>query len=165
MAQPVQAGLAVAAASTTAATGERTVSLTLDSSSSDIVLGGTTTVSISAGGGIGDLNALELTVEWDPSLAEVTGISPGPWAKSLPPGTVRFEADRVPGRARLLWNRAGTGIGLPEGVLAGLAVKGTAAGRSVFRVVAGSALGRNGPARPLAVPVAIRVGEPAIPKA
>jgi hypothetical protein len=59
----------------------------------------------------------------------------------------------------------GAGIGLPEGVLAGLSVKGTGQGRAVFRVTTGSALGRNGPVRPLAVPTAIRIGEPAIPKA
>ena len=122
-------------------------------------------MSIAASGSLSELNALEVTVEWDPALAEVTGISPGPWAKTLEPGTVRFEADRVPGRARLVWNRSGAGIGLPEGVLAGLAVKGTLPGRPVFRVTAGSALGRSGPVRPLADPAAIRVGEPQIPKA
>jgi general secretion pathway protein D len=152
-------------AAATTATTERSVSLTLDPSAGDVAIGGSTNVSITGGGGVSDLNALEVTVEWDPALAEVTGISPGPWAKSLPPGTVRFEAERVPGKARLVWNRSGAGIGLPEGVLAGLAVKGTAQGRSVFRVTTGSALGRNGPVRPLAVPAAIRIGEPAIPKA
>ena len=160
-AQPAAA--AVANASAVAA--ERSVSLTLDPSAPSVAVGGSMSVSIIGSGGLSDLNALELTVEWDPALAEVTGISPGPWAKSLPPGSVRFEADRVPGRARLVWNRAGAGIGLPEGVLAGFAVKGTGEGRSVFRVTAGSALGRNGPVRPLAVPAAIRIGEPEIPKA
>ncbi|HEX7579465.1 MAG TPA: secretin N-terminal domain-containing protein [Thermoanaerobaculia bacterium] len=157
------AGATVAAAATAAT--ERSVSLTLDPSASDVAIGGSTTVSITGGGGVSDLNALEVTVEWDPALAEVNGISTGPWAKSLPPGTVRFEADRVPGKARLVWNRVGAGIGLPEGVLAGLSVKGTGQGRAVFRVTTGSALGRNGPVRPLAVPAAIRIGEPAIPKA
>ncbi len=155
-----------AAGATVAATAtERSVSLTLDPSAPDVAIGGSTNVSITGGGGVSDLNALEVTVEWDPALAEVNGISTGPWAKSLPPGTVRFEADRVPGKARLVWNRVGAGIGLPEGVLAGLSVKGTGQGRAVFRVTTGSALGRNGPVRPLAVPTAIRIGEPAIPKA
>jgi general secretion pathway protein D len=162
-AQPAT-GAAGATVAATAAT-ERSVSLTLDPSASDVAIGGSTTVSITGGGGVSDLNALEVTVEWDPALAEVNGISTGPWAKSLPPGTVRFEADRVPGKARLVWNRVGAGIGLPEGVLAGLSVKGTGQGRAVFRVTTGSALGRNGPVRPLAVPTAIRIGEPAIPKA
>lgn len=152
----------VAAMTTTT---ERSVSLTLDPSAGDVAIGGSANVSITGGGGVSDLNALEVTVEWDPALAEVTGISPGPWANSVPPGTVRFEAERVPGKARLVWNRSGAGIGLPEGVLAGLAVKGTAQGRSVFRVTTGSALGRSGPVRPLAVPAAIRIGALAIPKA
>ena len=152
-------------AAATTATTERSVSLTLDPSAGDVAIGGSTNVSITGGGGVSDLNALEVTVEWDPALVEVTGISPGPWANSVPPGTVRFEAERVPGKARLAWNRSGAGIGLPEGVLAGLAVKGTAQGRSVFRVTTGSALGRSGPVRPLAVPAAIRIGALAIPKA
>ncbi len=160
----VQSEKVVAAAATTSTT-ERSVSLTLDPSAADVAIGGSTNVSIMGGGGLSDLNALEVTVEWDPAIAEVTGISPGPWAKSLPVGTVRFEADRVPGKAHLVWNRAGAGIGLPEGVLAGLMVKGTGQGRSVFRVTAGSAIGRNGPVHPLGVPAAIRIGEPAIPKA
>ena len=164
-AQPATGAAGATVAATATAATERSVSLTLDPSASDVAIGGSTTVSITGGGGVSDLNALEVTVEWDPALAEVNGISTGPWAKSLPPGTVRFEADRVPGKARLVWNRAGAGIGLPEGVLAGLSVKGTGQGRAVFRVTTGSALGRNGPVRPLAVPMAIRIGEPAIPKA
>ena len=164
-AQPATGAAGATVAATATAATERSVSLTLDPSASDVAIGGSTTVSITGGGGVSDLNALEVTVEWDPALAEVNGISTGPWAKSLPPGTVRFEADRVPGKARLVWNRAGAGIGLPEGVLAGLSVKGTGQGRAVFRVTTGSALGRNGPVRPLAVPTAIRIGEPAIPKA
>ncbi len=164
-AQPATGAAGATVAATATAATERSVSLTLDPSASDVAIGGSTTVSITGGGGVSDLNALEVTVEWDPALAEVNGISTGPWAKSLPPGTVRFEADRVPGKARLVWNRVGAGIGLPEGVLAGLSVKGTGQGRAVFRVTTGSALGRNGPVRPLAVPTAIRIGEPAIPKA
>ena len=164
-AQPATGAAGVTVAATATAATERSVSLTLDPSASDVAIGGSTTVSITGGGGVSDLNALEVTVEWDPALAEVNGISTGPWAKSLPPGTVRFEADRVPGKARLVWNRVGAGIGLPEGVLAGLSVKGTGQGRAVFRVTTGSALGRNGPVRPLAVPTAIRIGEPEIPRA
>jgi hypothetical protein len=170
-AQPAAAAVPAAstapAASTVSAvsTTERSVSLTLDPSAPDVAIGGSTSVAITGGGGMAELNVLELTVEWDPALAEVTGISAGPWAKALAPGVVHFEADRVPGKARLVWNRSGTGIGLPEGVLAGLAVKGTGQGRSVFRVTTASALGRNGPVRPLAVPAAIRIGEPQIPRA
>ena len=77
--------------------------------------------------GLGPLRALEVTVEWDPSVAEVTGIAPGAWQDGADANSVRFDADRTAGRAHLHFTRAGS-AGLPDGVLAKLAVKGTAPG-------------------------------------
>ena len=135
------------------------LSLMLEPSSAGVASGGTSSLAVTASGGTEDLNALEIVVEWDPALTDVVSIAPGPWSGTLPPGSVRFEADRVPGRARLQWNRSGAGIGLPGGVLATLSVKGVGEGRAVFKVASGSGLGRSGVVRPLAAPAAIRVGE------
>ena len=86
--------------------------------------------------GLAPLSTLELTVEWDPSVAEVTGIAPGTWRNAEDAASIRFEADRTAGRAHLHFARTGPG-GLPDGVLAKLAVKGTAPGTTLVRVTAG----------------------------
>lgn len=134
-----------------------TVSLALQASSGELALGGTTTVSLEGLAGLADLNALELTVEWDPAVVEVSSMAPGVWSSQLAPGLVRFEADRVPGRARLSFNRTGTGIGLPSGELARLTLKAVSPGQSTVRVSAGTALGRSGGARTGASPVLLVV--------
>ena len=88
--------------------------------------------------GLDALSALELTLEWDPTVAEVTGIAPGPWRSAFGGDMVRFDADRVAGRAQLHFKRVG-GAGLPAGVLATLAVRGLTAGTTLVRVTAGTA--------------------------
>jgi hypothetical protein len=88
--------------------------------------------------GLDALGALELTVEWDPSVAEVTGVAPGPWQKTFGGDTLRFEADRVAGRAHLHFKRS-FGAGLPDGVLATLAVRGLSPGTTLLRATAGTA--------------------------
>ncbi|MCM3875480.1 MAG: hypothetical protein NEA02_03590, partial [Thermoanaerobaculia bacterium] len=52
--------------------------------------------------------------------------------------SVRFDADRVAGRAHLQFKRSG-GAGLPAGVLATLAVRGLVPGTTLVRVTAGTA--------------------------
>ncbi|MBK9064911.1 MAG: hypothetical protein IPL89_17255 [Acidobacteria bacterium] len=114
-------------------------------------------VSLNGVAGMPDLNALELTVEWNPAVVEVTGIAAGPWQGGPTGGQVRFEAERVPGRARLQFGRAAGTTGLPEGVLANLAVRGVASGTTFLRVSAAAALAKNGPATPAAMPLTLTV--------
>ncbi len=103
--------------------------------------------------GLAPLTALELTVEWDPTVAEVTGIAPGAWRDGPDAAQIGFEADRTAGRAHLRFARAGAG-GLPDGVLARLAVKGSAAGTTLLRVTAGAASTAKGAAPPPVVDAA-----------
>ena len=95
--------------------------------------------------GLAPLSALELTVEWDPSVAEVTGIAPGAWRDAEEAASIRFDADRTAGRAHLHFMRADPG-GFPDGVLATLAVRGVAPGTTLVRVTAGAASTARGPA-------------------
>ncbi|MGZ6988592.1 MAG: hypothetical protein ACXVH0_06510, partial [Thermoanaerobaculia bacterium] len=83
--------------------------------------------------------ALEVTVEWDPAVAEVTGVAPGPWRNAEGAEAIRFDSDRVAGRARLHFVRVTGSTGLPGGVLAKLAMRGLAPGTTLVRVTAGSA--------------------------
>jgi hypothetical protein len=69
----------------------------------------------------------------------VTGVAPGPWRNAEGADAVRFDADRVAGRARLHFTRVSGGAGLPGGVLAMLAVRGLAPGTTLLRVTAGTA--------------------------
>ena len=66
-------------------------------------------------------------------------IGPGPWRNAEGADAVRFDADRVAGRARLHFTRVSGGAGLPGGVLAKLAVRGLAPGTTLLRVTAGTA--------------------------
>ncbi|MEO6324636.1 MAG: hypothetical protein ABIT01_10250, partial [Thermoanaerobaculia bacterium] len=63
--------------------------------------------------------------------------------------TVRFEADRTPGRARLQFSRAIGSAGIPTGALANLQVRGVSPGTTLFRVSAGAASGASGAAPPV----------------
>jgi hypothetical protein len=102
-------------------------------------------VNLTGVSGLVPLSTLELTVEWDPFVAEVTGIAPGTWRNAEDAASIRFEADRTAGRAHLHFARTGPG-GLPDGILAKLAVKGTAPGTTLVRVTAGAAGTSRGPA-------------------
>jgi hypothetical protein len=116
-----------------------------------------TVVFVSGVSGLGDLGSLELTVEWDPAVVEVTGIAPGAF-QGAAGGPVRFEAERVVGRARLQLDRRETGTyGLPAGDLARLEVRGLSPGTALFRVSAAAARGRTGPASPVAGTAAVTV--------
>jgi len=132
--------------------------LSLKAASADVAPGQATLVSLVGDAGLSDVGMLELTVEWDPAVAEVTGIVPGPWHATAGAEEIRFDADRVAGRARLHFVRKPGTWGLPEGVLAQLAVKGRSNGTALFRVSAGSSAARRGPVAPVVATDAVTVG-------
>ena len=139
--------VAVSAAAAAAADGPAGAALSLEATSERVAPGEVSVVNLTGVSGLGPLSTLELTVEWDPFVAEVTGIAPGTWRNSEDAASIRFEADRTAGRAHLHFARTGPG-GLPDGVLAKLAVKGTAPGTTLVRVTAGAAATSRGPAAP-----------------
>jgi general secretion pathway protein D len=123
-------------AAAVAAAGPR---LHLEATSAEVAPGEVSVVNVTGDSGLEALGALELTVEWNPAVAEVTGVAPGPWRNAEGADGVRFDADRVAGRARLQFMRVSGAAGLPGGILAKLAVRGLAPGTTLVRVTAGSA--------------------------
>jgi general secretion pathway protein D len=113
--------------------------LHLAATSAEVAPGEVSVVNVTGDSGLEALGALEFTVEWDPSVAEVTGVAPGPWRNAEGAEAIRFDADRVAGRARLHFVRVTGSTGLPAGVLAKLAMRGLAPGTTLVRVTAGSA--------------------------
>ncbi len=113
--------------------------LHLAATSAEVAPGEVSVVDLTGDSGLEVLGALELTVEWDPAVAEMTGVAPGPWRNAEGADAIRFEADRVAGRARLHFVRVAGSAGLPGGVLAKLAMRGLASGTTLVRVTAGSA--------------------------
>jgi general secretion pathway protein D len=124
--------------------------LQLVATSPSVPQGGTSAVNVTGLSGLSKLSSLELTVEWDPSVAEVTGIAPGPWQNGGDAASIRFDAERTSGRALLRFARTAPG-GLPDGVLATLAVRGAGPGTTLVRVTAGNAATAKGPASSPAV--------------
>jgi hypothetical protein len=112
--------------------------LRFEATPAEVVPGAVSVVNLTGDSGLDALGALELTIEWDPFVAEVTGIAPGPWQGAAGGDTLRFDADRVAGRAHLHFKRTG-GAGLPDGVLATLAVRGLTPGTTLVRATAGTA--------------------------
>jgi len=119
--------------------------LRLEATSQTVSPGEASVVNLTGVSGLAPLATLELTVQWDPAVAEVTGIAPGAWRDGEDAAQIGFEADRTAGRAHLRFARAGDG-GLPDGVLAKLAVRATAPGVTLVRVTAGAAATAKGPA-------------------
>ncbi|MGZ5427527.1 MAG: secretin N-terminal domain-containing protein [Thermoanaerobaculia bacterium] len=113
--------------------------LHLAATSAEVAPGEVSVVNVTGDSGLEALGALEFTVEWDPAVAEVTGVAPGPWRNTEGAEAIRFDADRVAGRARLHFVRVTGSAGLPAGVLAKLAMRGLAPGTTLVRVTAGSA--------------------------
>jgi hypothetical protein len=113
--------------------------LHLAATSAEVAPGEVSVVNVTADSGLEAFGALELTVEWDPAVAEMTGVAPGPWRNAEGAEGIRFDADRVAGRARLHFVRVTGSAGLPAGVLAKLAMRGLAPGTTLVRVTAGSA--------------------------
>ncbi len=143
---------------TSAAEAPPAPTLSLKAASPDVAPGQATLVSLVGDAGLSDVGTLELTVEWDPAVAEVTGIVPGPWHATAGAEEIRFDADRVAGRARLHFVRKPGTWGLPEGVLAQLAVKGRASGTALFRVSAGTGAAQRGPVAPVVATDVVTVG-------
>src|SRR5271169_1156116 len=112
--------------------------LHLEATSAEVAPGEVSVVNVTGDSGLEGLGALELTVEWDPAVAEMTGVAPGPW-RNVEGEAIRLDADRVAGRARLHLVRVAGSAGLPAGVLAKLALRGLASGTTLVRVTAGSA--------------------------
>jgi general secretion pathway protein D len=167
LSSPASGTTAAAATTAAGAASERTAAaaeappaptLSLKAASPEVAAGQATLVSLVGDAGLSDVGTLELTLEWDPAIAEVTGIVPGPWHAAAGAEEIRFDADRVAGRARLHFVRKPGTWGLPEGVLAQLAVKGRANGTALFRVSAGSSAARRGPVAPVVSTDALTVG-------
>jgi hypothetical protein len=128
--------------------------LRLAATSPEIAPGEVSVVNVTGDSGLEALGSLEVTIEWDPAVAEVTGVAPGPWRNAQGAETIRFDADRVAGRARLHFTRAAGPAGLPSGVLAKLAMRALAPGTTLVRVTAGSASTPGGAAPVLRVEAA-----------
>lgn len=132
------------------------VPLVLLSSGDEIARGGTAIVTLETPVSLKDLSEIELTLEWNPEVLEITALAPGAW-KDGPLGLdVRFDADRTPGRARVRIARP-VGTGLPDGALAAFAFKGRGPGSSLLRASAGGASSRSGPLRPRVEPLTVSV--------
>src|SRR5262249_25098744 len=108
-----QALAAPAEAATPAPAQSAGPTLALASSSDALKPGQAGTVTLNGLAGLAEAGALELTLEWDPSVAEVTGIAAGPWQYGADGPSTRFEAERTPGRARLQLARPVGTWGLP----------------------------------------------------
>jgi general secretion pathway protein D len=119
--------------------------LRLEAAAAEVLPGEISVLNLRGYSGLDALGALELTVEWDPTVAEVTGIEPGPWRSAFGGDTVRFDADRVAGRATLHFKRTG-GAGLPGGVLATLSMRALTPGVTLVRATAGTASTAGGAA-------------------
>lgn len=129
--------------------------LGLGSSASELHPGEGAVVTLAGSAALAKASALELTLEWDPSSLEVTGIRAGPWQDER--STVRFEATRTTGHATLQFaQRTGT-VGLPSGPLAELSVRAVAPGDLLVRASAGAAFGSAGALRPVVEPLALAV--------
>ena len=120
--------------------------LHLAATSAQVAPGEVSIVNVTGDSGLEALGALEVTVEWDPAVAEVTGVVPGPWRNAEGAEAIRFDSDRTAGRARLHFVRITGSAGLPAGVLAKLAVRGLTPGTTLMRATAGSAATPSGAA-------------------
>jgi general secretion pathway protein D len=141
----VAAAAGVAPAAVAASAAPAAATLSLETTSALVAPGEVSVVNLTGVSGLAPLSALELTVEWDPSVAEVTSIAPGAWRNAEDAASIRFDADRTAGRAHLHFARTDSG-GLPDGVLAKLALRGVAPGTTLVRVTAGAASTARGPA-------------------
>ncbi|HUM01895.1 MAG TPA: hypothetical protein VL084_06390, partial [Thermoanaerobaculia bacterium] len=117
----------------------------------------TATVALVGEAGLSDARLVEVYIEWNPAIVEVTGISAGPWSSAAGAEAFRFDADRAVGRARIQMLRRGDGWGLPEGPLALLAIRGAGGGTGFVRASAGSAVTKRGDLSPVVLPAVVTV--------
>ena len=65
--------------------------LHLAATSAEVSPGEVSVVNVTADSGLEALGALEFTVEWDPAVAEMTGVAPGPWRNAEGAEGIRFD--------------------------------------------------------------------------
>ena len=133
-------------------------SFRLEPSAPSLASGETGTVALVGEAGLFDARLVEVNIEWNPAILEVTGIAPGPWSNAAGAEAIRMDADRAPGRARVQLLRRGDAWGLPEGPVAVLAIRGAGAGVAFLRASAGSSVTRRGNPAPVVLPASVTVG-------
>ena len=136
----------------------RSVALGLDLENATLSPGESTVLTLAGPPELSDAGALEVTLEWDPAVAELVTISPGPWRSGSGALNTRLDADRAPGRVRVGLGTPTGVVGLPSGPLARFTLRALAPGKTLFRVSAGAGLGKAGALRPQANPVSLEVG-------
>jgi general secretion pathway protein D len=137
--------------------GPKPLMLGLEIENAELSAGETTTMTLSGPAELTDAGALEVTLEWDPAVAEIVTISPGPWRTGSAALNTRLDADRGPGRVRVGFGTPTGVVGLPSGALARFTVRALVPGQTLFRLSAGAGLGKNGALRPEANAVALSV--------
>jgi general secretion pathway protein D len=137
--------------------GPQPLILGLEMENPELVAGESTVLTLSGPSELVDAGALEVTLEWDPAVAEIVTISPGPWRTGSAAINTRLDADRGPGRVRVGFGTPTGVVGLPSGPLVRFAVRALAPGTTLFRISAGAGLGKNGALRPEADGVALSV--------
>ena len=138
--------------------GPRTVALGLELENGELAVGETALLTLTGPSELADAGALEVTIEWDPGVAELVAVTPGPWRTGSAALNTRLDADRGPGRVRIGLGTPTGVVGLPSGALARFTLRALAPGEALVRVSAGAGLGKNGPLRPEAnaVPLVVR---------
>ncbi len=155
---PLSSGNAAPASSSFVESGgPQPLVLGLEMENPELSAGETTTMTLSGPAELTDAGALEVTLEWDPAVAEIVTISPGPWRTGSAALNTRLDADRGPGRVRVGFGTPTGVVGLPSGALARFTVRALVPGKTLFRLSAGAGLGKNGALRPEANAVAFSV--------
>ena len=148
---------ASASASFVETEGPRAMTLGLELENGELAAGESTVLTLSGPAELADAGALEMTLEWDPAVAEVITISPGPWRTGSAALNTRLDADRGPGRVRVGFGSPTGVVGLPSGALARFTVRALAPGKTLFRLSAAAGYGKTGPLRPEANAVTLSV--------
>lgn len=138
-------------------TGPQSLALGLEIENPELSAGETTTMTLSGPPELADAGALEITLEWDPAVAEIVTISPGPWRTGSAALNTRLDADRGTGRVRVGLGSPTGVVGLPSGPLARFTVRALAPGKTLFRMSAGAGYGKTGALRPEADAVTLSV--------
>lgn len=155
---PLSGGNAAPASSSFVETARpEALALGLEIENPDLSAGETTTMTLSGPAALADAGALEVTLEWDPAVAEIVTISPGPWRTGSAALNTRLDADRGPGRVRVGLGSPTGVVGLPSGALVRFTVRALAPGQTLVRMSAGAGYGKTGALRPEANAVTLSV--------
>lgn len=138
--------------------GPRSVALGLELENGELAVGETALLTLTGPSELADAGALEVTIEWNPAVAELVAVTPGPWRTGSAAINTRLDADRGPGRVRIGLGMPTGVVGLPSGALARFTLRAIAPGEALVRVSAGAGLGKSGALRPEAnaVPLVVR---------